>query len=196
VFLVFLRTGCCISTVVTNSFRTISLSFKTDSTAFFFLTGIGFDTTIAGLTLTFSFLITQDGKIVFGTQYRLSPPLVIVTLRQAQGSLRLRGWFPTMPVSRNRTRSLAKFSESVAVFPFLLPKISLQFPFPINRDDPMAFLNPSGSCFDFIIADDFSAFSCPEGLAELFHALMIRFRFFTDFCKPIFLRSLSSLRLT
>jgi hypothetical protein len=69
--------------------------------------------------------------------------------------------FPTISVSRNRTRSLAKFSESVTVFPFLLPKTSLQFPFPINRDNPMAFLNPSGICFVLIIADDFSASSFP-----------------------------------
>jgi hypothetical protein len=129
--------------------------------------------------LTFSFPITQDGKIVFGTQYRLSPPLVF-------DKLRFRGWFPTMPVSRNRTRSLAKFSESVAVFPFLLPKISLQFPFPINRDDPMAFLNPSGICFDFIITDDFSAFSFPEGLVGLFHALMIGFDSLLTFASQSF----------
>jgi hypothetical protein len=66
-----------------------------------------------------------------------------------------------MPVSRNRTRSLAKFSESVAVFPLLLPKISLQFPFLITQDDPMAFLNFSGIGFVLIIADDFSASSSP-----------------------------------
>jgi hypothetical protein len=154
VFPEFLRIGCCISAIVANSFRTISLSLKTDPAAFLFLTGTSFDTAITGLTLAFSFPIARDDKIVFGTQYRLSPPLVF-------DKLRLRGWFPTMPVSRNRTRSLAKFSKSVAVFPFLLPNISLQFPFPITRDDLMAFLNFSGIGFVLIIADDFSAFSFP-----------------------------------
>lgn len=144
----FLRIGCCVSAVVANSFSTISLSFKTDRAAFLTLTGICFDTAIAGLTSAFSFPIARDGKIVSGTQYRLSPGFAT--------------WFPTMPVSRNRTRSLAKFSESVAVFPLLLPKISLQFPFLITQDDPMAFLNFSGIGFVLIIADDFSASSCPD----------------------------------
>jgi hypothetical protein len=70
----FLRIGYCISTIVANSFRTISLSFKTDLAAFFFLSGIGFDTTIAGLTSAFPFPINRNGKIVSGTQYRLSHP--------------------------------------------------------------------------------------------------------------------------
>jgi hypothetical protein len=90
-----------------------------------------------------------------------------------------------MPVSRNRTRSLAKFSESVAVFPFLLPKNSLQFPCSGERD-PVAFLNPSGICFDFIITDDFSAFSFPEGLVGLFHALMIGFDSLLTFASQSF----------
>jgi hypothetical protein len=86
--------------------------------------------------------------------------LVFGTLRQAQGSLRLRVWFPTIPVLRNRTRSLAEFSESVAEFPSLLPRISFQFPCSFERD-PMEFHFSAEICFVVIIADDFSASSCP-----------------------------------
>jgi hypothetical protein len=74
VFPEFLRIGFYTFSVVANSFYTITLSFKTDLAAFLFLTGFGFDTTIAGLTSAFSLPINRDGKIVSGTQYRLSHP--------------------------------------------------------------------------------------------------------------------------
>jgi len=50
------------------------------------------------------------------------------------------------------------YSMPVAVFPLLLPIISLQFPFPINRDGIAIFYFHSGIGFGFTITDDFLAF--------------------------------------
>ena len=43
------------------------------------------------------------------------------------------------------------------------------------RTDPVAFLILTEICFVLTIADDFSTFSCPEGLVRLFLALSLPF---------------------
>jgi hypothetical protein len=71
----------------------------------------------------------------------------------------------------------------------LLPTVSLQFPFPINRDGPAVFHFHTGIRFVLTIADDFAVSSCPINQAgmivpnlsvsrrQCFAALLLRFLF-------------------
>jgi hypothetical protein len=64
----------------------------------------------------------------------------------------------SVPVPFRTYGHFLNFSEPVTAFSLLLPTLSVQLPFPINRDGPAAFSVLTGIRFGTIIADSLSAF--------------------------------------
>jgi hypothetical protein len=146
-----LRTGYCLSAVVTNSFHAISLSdsYRTGPAAFCVLTGIGFGTVIAGSLSAFSCPI--DIGLVRSYPALSVPPFTFSCDQVSNGSCSRKQNQESCGIFRTGHCLSTIVANS-------FPTVSLSDSY---RTGPTAFHCPAGICFVFIIADDFSTFSCP-----------------------------------